>query len=413
MNKKVALVALGLSLIGNITMSPSFAVSLSSSKKQTSLQYEVYSKMTTGAGPSTNDLQKQDAQMDTSATASADSTAPIEDPATAPVAANKKADLSPITLDEGEKSADLGPSEEGVLKATVKRSQTALSGPIEQTEQYMKPKSIKAEKALSKDAKDMKAVAKQIGPLALQPTEEEEKNLSDTKFNTEKIELADLWDSTLGRSQDIQFVMNKLMPSNKTGKTSGIMLKALSTAVFGGMSAMTMMAPNYGGQMAISSGASLIAQSLNGMQGANEKRAKLSETESIMLYTIVRNTAEKLVDNFRNYKLELGHLEGTNEDLTKLQDMIKDIRGTQSPADQIKTQRELMEQQRSIEKQTAIVSRYRQALVDIAGTDAVAKLDKQLEADKIKIAESGVIVNQPAAEGDAAQQAAGSGTVPN
>src|SRR4051812_15113396 len=108
MIRKFAFVAIGISLISQ-TVSPCLALGLGSSQKKTALQYEVYSKMSPGAGPQTNDLQKQEPQLDNS-----------------PVAPTKVVDLSPVTLDEGQKAdASLGPSEEGVFKATVKLDRAA------------------------------------------------------------------------------------------------------------------------------------------------------------------------------------------------------------------------------------------------------------------------------------------------
>ena len=393
MHRKLAFVALGISLIAQ-TVSPCLALGLPnlSSQKKTSLQYEVYSKMSPGAGPQTNDLQKQDPQLDTST----------------PTAPAKPVDLSPVTMDEGQKpDASLGPAEEGVFKANVRVDRAAVSGPVEQST-ILAPKSIKSsvnekvlnnERSILENARKVNAV-----PLALMPSEDEEQNKSDVEFNAEKIELADLWDSTLARSQDIQFVVQKLMPSNKSGKTANVMMKMLSATVFGGMGMMSMMGPNMGTQMMTNTGASMMMQALNGVQGAADKKARLSQTEAIMLYTIVRTTADKVVSAFREYKIELGDLQSNLEDLGKLQDMVKEVRATQTPVEQIKLQAELMKKQSEINKLTQQVKRFRQSLVDLSGTDAVAKLDKQLEVDRQKINDSGVLTPAPVAGEPAADQ---------
>ncbi len=381
--RKFAFVAIGVSLIAQ-TVSPCLALGLPSlsSQKKTALQYEVYSKMSPGAGPQTNDLQKQEPQLDNS-----------------PV---KPVDLSPVTMDEGQKSdTSLGPSEEGVFKATVKLDRAAVSGPVEQSA-ILAPKSIKQsvnEKVLNGD-RGISNMAKQVNvvPLALMPSEDEEKNKSDVVVNAEKIELADLWDSTLARSQDIQFVVQKLMPSNNSGKTANVMMKMLSATVFGGMGMMSMAAPNMGTQAITNAGASFMMQALNGMQGAADKKARLSQTEAIMLYTIVRTTADKVVTAFREYKIELDDLQRTSEDLMKLQDMVKEVRASQTPVEQIKMQAVLMEKQSAIDKLNQQVRRYRQSLVDLSGTEAVAKLDKQLEVDKQKINDADVLGPAPVAD---------------
>jgi hypothetical protein len=376
---KLAFVALGLTLIGNATISPCLALGLPSlsSQKKTALQYEVYSKLSTGAGPQTNDLQKQEPQLDSQAL-------------------SKPVDLSPVTMDEGQKSdTSLGPSEEGVLKATVKSDHNVLpSGPVESAIN-LAPVSIKesvGEKALKRDASLYKN-AEQVNamPISLLPSNDEEDNKKDVKFSAEKIELADLWDSTLARSQDIQFVVQKLMPSKNTGKTANVMMKMLSATVFGGMSMMTMMAPNMGAQMGSNMGASMMMQALNGVQGANDKKAKLSQTEAIQLYGMVRATADKVVDKYNDYKIHLSALRRSTDILARFQDMLKDMHASQTPLQQITAQAELMKYQSAIETETEQVARYRQSLVDLSGSDAVAKLDKQLEIDRQKVDEAAVL----------------------
>jgi len=373
MIRKSVFVAIGVSLISQ-TVSPCLALGLTSSKKNTALQYEVYSKLSPGAGPQTNDLQKQEPRLDNS-------------PA-------QPVDLSPVTMDEGQKAdTSLGPSEQGVFKATVSRA--AVSGPIEQAVD-LGARSIKQsvnEKVLNND-RDMAKMARQVNllPNTLMATEDEEKNKADVEFNAEKIELSDLWDSTLARSQDIQFVIQKLMPSNNSGKTANVMMKILSATVFGGMGMMSMAAPNMGAQIATQAGANMMLQALNGVQGAADKRARLSQTEAIMLYTIVRQTSEKVVAAFRDYKIQLGDLQQNIEDLTKLQDMVKEVRASQTPVEQIKLQAVLMEKQSQINKINQILRKDRQSLVDLSGAEAVAKLDKQLEMDRQKINDAGVIV---------------------
>jgi hypothetical protein len=415
-NKKLAFVALGISLIGQ-TVSPCLAVSLTkSSQKRATLQYEVYSKLSPGAGPQTNDLQKQDPQLDNSTPAEPGAAA-----ATAPAAtAAKPVDLTPVTLDEGQKAdTSLGPAEEGVFKATVKLDRAAVSGPVDQSA-ILAPKSINAsvnDKVLS-GGRGISNMAKQVNamPIPLMQSAEEEQNSGDVKFNAEKIELADLWDATLARSQDIQFVVQKLMPSSNSGKTANVMMKMLSATVFGGMSMMTMMAPNMGAQMGANMGGSLMMQALNGVQGAQDKKARLSQTEAIMLYQMVRSTADKVVSAYKDDKINLSGLEKTSENLKKLQAICNEVRGSQTPVQQIQMEAELMKYQTNADMQADQVNRYRQALIDLSGPDAVAKLDKQLQEDKERINDSSIInasADQKISAPDGTQVAPTNGAVPN
>lgn len=393
MIRKFVFVAIGISLISQ-TVSPCLALGLTSSKKNTALQYEVYSKLSPGAGPQTNDLQKQEPQLDNST----------------PTAA-KPVDLSPVTMDEGNKTADttLGPSEEGVFKATVKRDHVATSGPIEQTD-ILKPKSVKSR------GMSVEAQAQQVNamPLPLQSSNDEDANKEDVKFNAEKLELADLWDSTLARSEDIKFVVQKLMPSNNSGKTANVMMKMLSATVFGGMSMMTMMAPNMGAQVGANMGASMMMQALNGVQSNADKKARLNQTEAIMLYKMVRETADKVVDKYKDYKQTLTELDRAVSILTKMQGMVSDVRASQTASQQIELEGNLLKFQADVDSKKDLVARYRQSLVDLSGAEAVAKLDKQLESDKQRIEEAGIAQTAPAAPpADGTLAAPTNGAVPN
>ncbi|CAN5577298.1 hypothetical protein BH10CYA1_BH10CYA1_22180 [soil metagenome] len=375
--RKFAFVAIGVSLIAQ-TVSPCLALGLPnlSSQKKTALQYEVYSKMSPGAGPQTNDLQKQEPQLDNS-----------------PAAPVKPVDLSPVTMDDGNKGdASLGPSEEGVFKATVKRDHVATSGPVEQSD-ILKPKSVKPSRggSVADQARQANAM-----PLPLQSSNDEDSNKEDVKFNAEKLELADLWDSTLARSQDIRFVVQKLMPSNNTGKTANVMMKMLSATVFGGMSMMTMMAPNMGAQMGANMGASMMMQALNGVQGNADKKARLSQDQAISLYRMVRDTADKVVASYKDYKGSLSAFERRNTILTKLQGTVNEVRAAQTPVQQIELEGVLMKYKADADEELEKVARYRQSLVDLSGPEAVAKLDKQLEIDKQRIEDAAIAGPAPA-----------------
>jgi hypothetical protein len=376
MNRKIAIVALGVSLIAQ-TITPGYALALfnnsSAPKKGASLQYEVYSKLSTGAGPATNDLKKQEPKLDTTVV--------------------KPVDLSPVKIDDENKPAATASGDTdatGMLKAKAERHNVMESGPVEQSAAMMSTslkksvgdKVLNRDSSLTKNAKQVNAM-----PVALQQTEEEAAQKDDEKFQAEKLELADLWDSTLARSQDIQFVVQKLMPTSNANKTTNVMMKMLSAVVFGGMGAGMMMAPNMGTQMGMNMGASMIMQGLNGVQGNQAKKAKISQEEAIMLYKMVRDTADKLCDRFRDYKRQTLKLRKTGESLEKLQNMVRDARSGQDAAKQIEMEYYISKAQGDVEDASEQVRHDRQNLVDLAGGDAVAKLDKDLEVEQQKLNE--------------------------
>ena len=205
----------------------------------------------------------------------------------------------------------------------------------------------------------------------------------ESRFAAEKSQLTDLWNATLTRSPDIQFVTQRLLPTNKPGHTSAILMRGLQAVMYGAVGAAAMVSPNMGTMMGANMGASMISQVLGGTQANAAKKARLSESETIQLYGMVRGTADRLVDHYRNYRKEMTNLRLAEADLTALQTMVRETRSTQSPSTAIEMEYTLRKAQREINGITEDVRKYRQNLNDLAGGDAVAKLDKQLDEEQL------------------------------
>jgi hypothetical protein len=315
--------------------------------------------------------------------------APAAQPAAPP-------DLSPMRLDDPQSAdnaqsgvtsgADTTGSNPGVLKTEVSTTDYVPKGPIDRGGITVAPLSIKNDKSNDDVSDKVLRSAKDVGvmPLALMASPDEEKAKTETAAEAEKAELTDLWDAALTRSPDIQFVTQKLMPTSNTGMTTHVLTKFLTAAMFGAMGAVNMVSPNMGTYAATGSGSNMIAQVL-GMADQNAaKKAKLSQTEAIMLYNIVRTTADHLVENYRNYKKVTTNLRTANADLNDLQSMVKDAKSKDN-AQSIEMEYTLRKAQRDIDSINEDVKKYRQGMVDLAGAEAVDKLDKQLQEEQDKL----------------------------
>jgi hypothetical protein len=148
--------------------------------------------------------------------------------------------------------------------------------------------------------------------------------------------------------------------------------------MFGGIGAAGALSPNMGTMYASQMGASMIMSVLGQVEGKAQKKAKISESESVMLYNMVRNTADKMVENYRDYKKSLSTVARANEDLVALHNMAGEPGTAQDASHQLEMEYTLRKAQRDIEEKAADLRKYRQALQDLAGPDAVAKLDKQI-----------------------------------
>jgi hypothetical protein len=335
--------------------------------KRGSFLTPTYEKMTDGASPDTNDV---------SAAAAAQKTASLIP------------SLAPINLDGGGSttlSSGSANAEGGVLKMEVSATGFAPKGPLD-----LGGKNILAPKSISTDKLSRGGILKQAGqvnvlPLPLIESAQEAEDKENAVLTAEQKQLSDLWESALTRSPDIQFVVQKLMPTNNPGHANTVMLRMLNTALFTAMNAATMISPSPGMMIMNQGAGSVLGNILGAQETKMAKNARLSQTEGIMLFTIVRNTADKLVENYRSYKKTLNTVDKASTDLSDLQNMVADARSGQDAAKQVEMEYTIRKAQREVDALGDDVKKYRQSLVDLAGNDAVAKLDKQIDDERLAL----------------------------
>ncbi len=325
-----------------------------------------YEKLVTGAGPETNDVSAQETTT----------------VAHAPIS------LAPLTLNaapESKPDASEASAGEGVIKLRATASGFVPKGPIDPESKVLwgNTKGL-SEKLGDKTILD-RAKGVNVMPLPLLPSAQETDKKIDTVLEAEKAQMSDLWEATLTRSPDIQFVVQKLMPTSNHGHAATVITHMLSAAMFGAMGAANMMMPNMGMYAATSSSGNVLASLIGIQDSKNAKKANLSETEGIMLYTIVRNTADKLVENYRNYKKTLATQQKAVGDFQDLQNMVVAARSGQDATKQVEMEYTLKRAQRDLDETADDLRKYRQSLFDLAGPDAVASLDKQIEEENNRI----------------------------
>ncbi len=374
-SRRIFAATLALSLVGSLLSGPAV---LALSNKKAGFQLPTCQKLGDAAGPST-----------------------AAEPALKPT----KIDLTPLTLDSGNQTAAAQPQESqgdqganaadaGVMKAVISTTTFVPKGPASPTSRPdLKSTSIArpSTSGINDKQQEKGATAYQqvnVMPLALIPTEDETQKQLDTVQEAEKTQLTELWESTLTRSPDIQFVVQKLMPTSNRGHATTIMMRMLSSALFGAMGAAQMIAPNQGTYMLNSMGAQMISQLLGMQESKHAKAQRLSQTEAIMLYDLVRRNADKLVEQYRQYKTNIKMLDHAATDFQDLQNILTDARKTTTkPQEIMEMEYTLRKMQRDVEKVQDELKRFRQCLVDLAGADAVAKLDAHLQEEKGQLQE--------------------------
>jgi hypothetical protein len=323
---------------------------------------------------------------------------PVSEPSMAPVTATPAATTT---------------NEEGTLNATVEKEGYVPKPPVERTDNVVGEESIVPSKGKSrKEAKD-EAFAKQVretgknfGPIELQPTDDEMHDKVVTIVDAEKAELAEIWDAALCRSQDIQFVVQKLMPGKDPKHSTAVMMKMLSTAMYGAMATGGMMGSQMGmgGYMAQSAGASLVMSVLNQAGNRNARKAAITETEAIMLYKMIRDVSREVSQDFHRYKKGISQVGRACTDYEDLQKMVADARASQDAGKQIEMDFLLRRARREIDGLNDDARNARESLINLSGAEAVDILDKQIAIESQKI-------GQPIAglEGDSKVDAAAEG----
>lgn len=242
------------------------------------------------------------------------------------------------------------------------------------------------QKVLSKNASQMeKAQSTNLVPLALTESEKEVQEKGEYLENSEKKQIADLWEATLEKSPDIQFVIQKMMPTSDKAHATHVMMKMMNMVLMGGASAISFMSPTpTQGTMVTQQFAYNLIGQLNGtMDKKTLQKAALGQAEIIALYNMVRQTADRMVDQYRCYKKNKTLMVRATNDLEELKAMAGAAQKT--PPQQLEMDYTIRKAQRDVDSVVDDVHRFRQNLMDIAGAEAVAKLDTQLQEEAIKL----------------------------
>jgi hypothetical protein len=225
-------------------------------------------------------------------------------------------------------------------------------------------------------------------PLALQAPPAETIQKADQLENGEQKQIAQLWEATLQRSPDIQFVVQKLVPTSDGAHTSTVMMRLVTSALYAGVGAFGTVMPGQS-TYAMQNGAAQVLGQISGVvEGKNAKKAVLNQSELIALYQMVRNTADKMVDHYRDYKKCTVGIQRATADFEDLKAM-----AAESTARPLETEYTLRKQKRDIDSLADDVHRYRQNLIDLAGSEAVDKLDQDIARELQMLGESSVAVN--------------------
>lgn len=214
-------------------------------------------------------------------------------------------------------------------------------------------------------------------PLRLRASEEEERERNSAYADREGEQIAGLWESTLKRSADIQFVIQKLMPSSDPGRTTSLMMRILATTIATAGQTGGYIFP-MPGRIGMVGGSQLLISVLDQSKSKQARMAQVDQAQLIVLYKIVRDVADRLTENYRDYKKYVRRTGRAEARLEKMKRMILSSRPGHDDFRQIELDYLLDKAQEDVDEAIWDARRYRQSLVDLAGWDAVDRLDRQL-----------------------------------
>jgi biopolymer transport protein ExbB/TolQ len=95
----------------------------------------------------------------------------------------------------------------------------------------------------------------------------------------------------------------------------------------------------------------------------------------------VRDTAEKVVVEYRKYRQNRSEFQRATTDLEDLKSMVATASRTASPDVAISMEYTIRKAQRDVEKIIDEAKLHKQQLVDLAGAEAIARLDGQMDKE--------------------------------
>lgn len=222
-------------------------------------------------------------------------------------------------------------------------------------------------------------------PLPLQVTDADEDTKLITEADREKQHLFELWESTLCRSPDIQFVVQKLMPTSDKNRTNTVLLRAISTIVSNGVNAGAIAFNTGPMAVAGSQVTSNMLQSLLNLRDAKGNTlSQIDQGQILMLYQMVRSIADNVSETYRDYKYYVRKIDSAQGRAVKLQSLIQDTRAEQDALKQIEMEYWIDRVKEEVGDVVYMARRNRQKLVDFAGNDSVSKIDKSFEEQFIE-----------------------------
>jgi len=212
-------------------------------------------------------------------------------------------------------------------------------------------------------------------------TSEEQKAIDEFFSRNEQEQLLNLWKATIERNKTIQFIIQKLTPAVTPQAGNSILSKTIGAAIFLPFYALQAFTSNAGAFYGSQVGGRVLGSVVEGKMHKNQAQIQLSQTEAIILFMMVDEVAERLRQRYHSYKrLMIERALATNE-LGEAKKDALDAQGTDSSAVGVIASIQRRSVEREIRRLDAEIRSQKNALVELAGPEAISSLDEQLKIE--------------------------------
>lgn len=191
----------------------------------------------------------------------------------------------------------------------------------------------------------------------------------------DKQTLSELWASLIQKDADIKFVVQKVLPPNPTAEQRKIVMDLVLREIN----------PEYATNDAAPKTTGMVPRLLPEqearerflatirMQIPDAPKLKFAEAQAVMLYRLVRNSVQKLMDAYDNLDHSRSNLQNAQDDLAELEMMMKEKAET---SNDLQSQFTIRKAQRDVETARQNYDQSLSSLVELVGGSAAEKLDK-------------------------------------
>ena len=216
---------------------------------------------------------------------------------------------------------------------------------------------------------------------SLMLTQEEQLAIDEFFTRNEQEQLLDLWKATIARNKTIQFIIQKLSPANSAQEANSLLSKTIGAAIFLPFYALQAISDSAGAYYGSQVGGRVLGSVVEGKMKKNQVQMQLSQTESIILFMMIDEVAERLRQRYHAYKKLMVERALAANELEESKKDILDAYELNEPSAKVLANIQRRSVEREIRNIDAQMRFQKNALVELAGPTAINSLDEQLKIE--------------------------------